>query len=185
MGLGHTISLLVVGTRLLLTGTMLLRAWRLRCELFVAVMHVALGVRSLVTAIHQHQGTRTFVLFGVVSVVGLASGTALASVQRLATTPSRRRWLLVTSGVTSGVLSISLGVMVPMLGSYGRAIGMCPESFREAIRAWCVTARSRPRIGPSCRLSKTIQRWPQSLRTRVAQWVAAPPRDATTYTARQ
>ena len=170
-GLGHTISLIIVGTALLLSGTMLSERMAASFEFFVALMLIVLGIRALVLAsregaiggdhLHAHDGhahvhrgpaahvhvgghvlalrpllvglvhgaagsgaltalvfaelptfhTRVFyiVLFGFGSVVGMgvASGIAGASFHRFATTPSRRRWL----AVASGVLSISVGVV--------------------------------------------------------------------------
>jgi ABC-type nickel/cobalt efflux system permease component RcnA len=66
-GIGHTISLVVVGSLLLATGTMLPDRAATGFELAVAVMLVALGIRSILRAVrdaergpvHRHHHRRT------------------------------------------------------------------------------------------------------------------------------
>ena len=85
-GLGHTISLVVVGTALLVTGAVLPERTAAVFELCVAVMLVALGTRSLVMAFregprgptrHHHHGTEEHVHAGAEQHVHVA-GRALA-----------------------------------------------------------------------------------------------------------
>lgn len=76
-GLGHTISLVLVGTFLLVTETALSPRATSALELAVAVMLVVLGVRSLVAAVRE--GTRGTIhahahRFGVRNAIGGKAG---------------------------------------------------------------------------------------------------------------